>query len=136
MDEMTPPSPADGPLAFDPLSPAFIADPYGFYRRLRERAPVFRTPQGFWLLSRYDDVAFALRDRRFGKDFAGNITRRYGDDRMDEPVIANLARTMLVLDPPDHTRLRSLVTKAFTARRVADMRPRIAGSSTTSSIAS
>jgi len=61
----------------------------------------------------------------FGKDFAGNIHRRYGTDRMHEPVIANLAKTMLVLDPPDHTRLRSLVTKAFTARRVADMRPRI-----------
>ncbi|HTE35209.1 MAG TPA: cytochrome P450 [Reyranella sp.] len=126
MNEMTPPSLADGPLVFDPLSPAFIADPYRFYRRLREEAPVFRTPQGLWLLSRYDDVAFSLRDRRFGKDFAGNITRRYGDNRMDEPVFANLARTMLVLDPPDHTRLRSLVTKAFTARRVADMRPRIA----------
>ena len=122
---MTPPSTADGPLVFDPLSPAFIADPYRFYRRLREEAPVFRTPQGLWLLSRYDDVAFSLRDRRLGKDFAGNITRRYGDNRMDEPVFANLARTMLVLDPPDHTRLRSLVTKAFTARRVADMRPRI-----------
>jgi cytochrome P450 len=124
MNEMTPPSP-DGSLVFDPLSPAFIADPYPFYRRLREEAPVFKTQHGFWLLSRYEDVALSLRDRRFGKDFAGNITRRYGGDRMSEPVIANLARTMLVLDPPDHTRLRSLVTKAFTARRVADMRPRI-----------
>jgi len=124
MNEMTPPSSAES-LVFDPLSPTFIADPYPFYRRLREAAPVFKAAQGFWLLSRYDDVAFSLRDRRFGKDFAGNMTRRYAKDRMSEPVIANLAHTMLVLDPPDHTRLRSLVTKAFTARRVADMRPRI-----------
>jgi hypothetical protein len=126
MNEMTPPSHASEPLVFDPLSPAFLADPYSFYRRLRETAPIFKAPQGLWLLSRYEDVAFALRDRRFGKDFAGNMERRYGADRMNEPVIANLGRTMLVLDPPDHTRLRSLVTKAFTARRVADMRPRIA----------
>jgi len=66
-----------------------------------------------------------LRDKRFGKDFAGNIQRRYGADRMTEPAIANLSHTMLVTDPPDHTRLRGLVAKAFTARRVADMRPRI-----------
>ena len=93
---------------------------------LRETAPVFKTPQGLWLVTRYDDVAFALRDKRFGKDFVGNLERRYGDlARMNEPAIANLGRTMLVLDPPDHTRLRGLVTKAFTARRVADMRPRI-----------
>src|SRR6185369_9184512 len=124
MNEMTPPS-STGSLVFDPLDPAFIADPYPFYRRLRQEAPVFKAPQGFWLLTRYEDVAFSLRDRRFGKDFAGNITRRYGEDRMNEPVIANLARTMLVVDPPDHTRLRGLVNKAFTARRVADMRPRI-----------
>jgi cytochrome P450 len=125
MNDMTPPALDRAPPAFDPLDPAFIADPYPFYRALRETAPVFKTPQGFWLMTRYEDVAFALRDKRFGKDFAGNMIRRYGTDRMDEPAIANLANTMLVQDPPDHTRLRGLVTKAFTARRVADMRPRI-----------
>jgi cytochrome P450 len=143
MNDATPPVQADKPLTFDPFDPNFIADPYPFYHRLREEAPVFKTAQGFWLLTRYDDVAFSLRDKRFGKDFAGSINRscgataaREGDgeavwldldgvDRMNEPVVANLAKTMLVLDPPDHTRLRGLVTKAFTARRVADMRPRI-----------
>src|SRR5712672_999267 len=126
MNDMTPPALGNRPVTFNPLDPAFIADPYPFYRRLREEAPVCKTQQGFWLLTRYDDVALSLRDKRFGKDFAGNIQRRYGANRMDEPVFANLAKTMLVLDPPDHTRLRSLVTKAFTARRIADMRPRIA----------
>jgi len=126
MNDMTPPALDGAPLEFNPLDPAFIADPYPFYRRLRETAPVFKTPQGLWLVTRYDDVTFALRDKRFGKDFVGNLERRYGNlARMDEPAIASLARTMLVLDPPDHTRLRALVTKAFTARRVADMRPRI-----------
>ncbi len=126
MNDMTPPVVDGVPLEFNPLDPAFIADPYPFYRRLRETAPVYKTPQGFWLITRYEDVAFALRDKRFGKDFVGNIQRRYGDvDRISEPAVASLARTMLVQDPPDHTRLRGLVTKAFTARRVADMRPRI-----------
>src|SRR5262245_12667810 len=126
MNDMTPPVVDGVPLEFNPLDPAFIADPYPFYRRLRETAPVFKTPQGFWLITRYEDVAFTLRDKRFGKDFAANMVRRYGrTDVMDGAAIASLARTMLVQDPPDHTRLRGLVNKAFTARRVADMRPRI-----------
>lgn len=111
---------------FNPLDPAFIADPYPTYRALREAAPVFRSPLGFWFASRYHDVALVLRDRRFGKDFAESMGRRYGKQVLDEPAVANLARTMLVLDPPDHTRLRGLVSKAFTARRVEEMRPRIA----------
>ena len=125
MNVATSPAADRAPPVFNPLDPAFISDPYPFYHRLRETAPVHKTPMGFWLLSRYEDVALSLKDRRFGKDFAGNIKRRYGADRMSEPAIANLAHTMLVLDPPDHTRLRGLVSKAFTARRVADMRPRI-----------
>jgi len=125
MDTIAQPTASAKDLEFNPLDPAFIADPYPFYRRLREAAPVLKTPQGFWLLTRYEDVALSLRDRRFGKDFEGNMRRRYGEDRMNEPAVASLAKTMLVQDPPDHTRLRGLVTKAFTARRVADMRPRI-----------
>ena len=125
MNDMTPPVVDGKPLVFNPLDPAFIADPYPFYRQLREAAPVFKTPLGFWLVTRYEDVAFALRDKRFGKDFVGNMERRYGGSTVSEPAIVSLSHTMLVLDPPDHTRLRGLVTKAFTARRVADMRPRI-----------
>ena len=123
MNDMT--LPAVDPLKFDPLDPGFIADPYPYYHRLRETAPVYRTPQGFWLITRYEDASFVLRDKRFGKDFVGNMTRRYGENRLTEPAIASLSRTMLVLDPPDHTRLRGLVNQAFTARRVADMRGRI-----------
>src|SRR5258708_6647849 len=115
MNDMTRPALDRTPPPFNPLDPAFIADPYPFYHRMRETAPVFKTPMGFWLLTRYEDVALALRDRRFGKDFVGNIVRRYGENRMDEPAVASLGHTMLVLDPPDHTRLRGLVTKALTA---------------------
>lgn len=111
---------------FNPLDPAFIADPYPVYHQLRAAAPVWQSPLGMWVTTRYEDIAQILRDRRFGKDYAGNMKRRYGEKALDEPAIASLARTMLVLDPPDHTRLRGLVTKAFTARRVEEMRPRIA----------
>ncbi|HJQ57733.1 MAG TPA: cytochrome P450 [Vineibacter sp.] len=118
-------APPSAPV-FNPLDPAFIADPYPTYSRLRENAPIFRLPLGMWVVSRHADVALILRDRRFGKNYEGNLVRRYGPDVMLERAFASLGRTMLVLDPPDHTRLRGLVTKAFTARRVEEMRPRIA----------
>ncbi|MBR0960335.1 cytochrome P450 [Bradyrhizobium japonicum] len=110
---------------FNPLSPDFIRDPYPHYDRLRAIYPIHVTPFGQFVASRHADVSLVMRDKRFGKDFVERSKRRYSDRIMDEPVFRNLGHTMLQADPPDHTRLRGLVVKAFTARRVEDMRPRI-----------
>jgi cytochrome P450 len=84
-----------------------------------------RSPLGFLVASRHADVAQVLRNKSFGKDFAGRMTRRFGSQIMNEPVYRSMSHWMLQQDPPDHTRLRGLVVKAFTARRVEEMRPRI-----------
>jgi cytochrome P450 len=110
---------------FNPLSPEFIRNPYPHYHHLRATDPVHRSPLGFFVASRHDDVSLVLRDKRFGKDFIGRMTRRQGKEILDEPVYRSMRHWMLQQDPPDHTRLRGLVVKAFTARRVEDMRPRI-----------
>jgi cytochrome P450 len=110
---------------FNPLSPDFIRDPYPHYERLRTTDPMHVTPFGAIVASRHAEASVVLRDRRFGKDFVDRSIRRYGPDIMDEPVFRSMSHWMLQQDPPDHTRLRGLVVKAFTARRVEDMRPRI-----------
>ena len=110
---------------FDPLSPEFIRDPYPFYERLRTTDPVHLTAHGSYLASRHAEASLVLRDKRFGKDYVERTIRRYGPQIMDEPVFRSMSHWMLQQDPPDHTRLRGLVVKAFTARRVEDMRPRI-----------
>ncbi len=116
---------AKGAPLFNPWTPEFIADPYPFYHRLREADPVHQTPLGFHVVSRHADVTAVLRDKRFGKDFAGRMTRRHGPQILDEPIYRSMSHWMLQLDPPDHGRLRGLVVRAFTARRIEDMRPRI-----------
>jgi cytochrome P450 len=117
-------SPQAQPL-FNPLSPDLIADPYPFYHRLRDEDPLHSSPLGFYVVSRHADVSSVLRDKRFGKDFVGQATRRHGGQILDEPVYRSMRHWMLTQNPPDHTRLRGLVVQAFTARRVEDMRPRI-----------
>jgi len=105
-------------VTFNPMDPAFVADPYPTYHRLRAEDPVHRSPLGFWVLSRYEDVAASLRDPRFAKEaIAEFVAARFG-----RPVERT---SMLDLDPPDHTRLRGLVSKAFTPRVVEVLRPHI-----------
>src|ERR1700751_714194 len=110
---------------FNPLSPDFIRDPYPHYERLRRVDPVHITAHGMYLASRHAEASLVLRDKRFGKDFVERPIRRYSPDIMKEPIFRGMSHWMLQQDPPDHTRLRGLVVKAFTARRVEDMRPRI-----------
>jgi cytochrome P450 len=110
---------------FNPLSPDFIRDPYPHYERLRITDPMHLTAFGSYVASRHAEVSLVMRDKRFGKDFVERTKRRYGPDIMKEPVFRSMSHWMLQQDPPDHTRLRGLVVKAFTARRVEDMRPRI-----------
>ncbi|KRR01533.1 cytochrome P450 [Bradyrhizobium valentinum] len=110
---------------FNPLAPEFIRNPYPHYERMRTTDPVHLAPLGMYVASRHAEVSLVMRDKRFGKDYVERTIRRYGPKIMDEPVFRSMSHWMLQQDPPDHTRLRGLVVKAFTARRVEDMRPRI-----------
>jgi hypothetical protein len=115
---------ANEPL-FNPLSPDFIRDPYPHYERLRNTDPMHVNAHGAFVASRHAEVSLVMRDKRFGKDYVERTIRRYGPKIMDEPMFRSMSHWMLQQDPPDHTRLRGLVVKAFTARRIEDMRPRI-----------
>jgi len=107
--------------SFNPMDPEFLADPYPTYRRLRTEDPVHHSPLDFWVLTRYEDVVAVLRDPRFIKEpLAAFVAARFG-----AAVPPGVGLSMLDRDPPDHTRLRSLVSKAFTPRVVEGLRPRI-----------
>jgi cytochrome P450 len=107
--------------SFNPMDPEFLANPYPTYRRLRTEDPVHHSPLDFWVLTRYEDVVAVLRDPRFIKEpLAALVAARFG-----VAVPPGVGVSMLDRDPPDHTRLRSLVSKAFTPRVVEGLRPRI-----------
>jgi cytochrome P450 len=109
------------------LEPDGRRDPYPHYHRLRDAASVHRSATlGAWLLTRYDDCWAALRDPRLGKSYAAAMERRIGADWRRHPSLAQRERSMINVHGPDHTRLRRLVSKAFTRRTVEDLRPAIA----------
>jgi cytochrome P450 len=115
---------------FDPWSPAFVAHPYEVYARLRTEAPVaWFEPTKQWLVSRHVDVSALLRDRRLGRSYLHLGGHEDFGHPADPPELApfwHLIRNgMLDREPPDHTRLRRLVSKAFTPRRVTELAPTV-----------
>src|SRR5688500_13671252 len=118
-------------VAFNPFDPGFTQNPYPQRKALRDQAPVYETPLGFWVLTKYDDVL------RFVRDPKTSVEDRHANPslmtHMQEQSMADLGidpderrnRAMLGLDSPDHTRLRRLVQKAFTPRAIARLEPRI-----------
>jgi pimeloyl-[acyl-carrier protein] synthase len=106
----------------DFLAPDFLADPYPAYHRLRAAGPVHRHPAGFFVLTRYDEISAFLRDARFGKSgYQALFESRFGSGASGPW----LGLSMLFRDPPNHTRLRALVSKAFTPRVVETLREHI-----------
>lgn len=119
-----------GQLGYRPSDPAFIADPYRVFAALRERHPViYDDDTNQWVISRHEDVARLLRDRNLGRTYHHVATDadfgRTPPPAWHAPFHVLNDAGMLDLEPPDHTRLRRLVSKAFTPRTVADMAPRV-----------
>lgn len=110
----------------------FLKDPHSVYARLRERGPVHRavlaTGLRVWLVTRYAEGRALLADPRLSKNMAGagELFERHQTDMSRQRDYSHpIQQSMINMDPPDHTRLRRLVNKAFTMRRVARLRPRI-----------
>jgi len=121
--------------AFDPWDPAFLADPYPAYAELRARGRVHHyEPTNQWLVPHHADVSALLRDRRLGRTYQHRFSHeefgRTPPPPEQEPFHTLNDHGMLDLEPPDHTRIRRLVSKAFTPRTVERLKPyveRLAG---------
>ncbi|MDQ1429928.1 MAG: hypothetical protein QOF40_530 [Actinomycetota bacterium] len=108
-------------LYFDPYDYAIDADPYPIWKRLRDEAPLYRNEElGFYALSRYDDVLQGLLDTDTYLSGHGIVLEMITDEPYDNVPM------MIMKDPPEHTSLRKLVSRAFTPRRIADLEVKIA----------
>jgi cytochrome P450 len=117
------------PPLFDPFAPGFTDDPYPAYATMREQAPVYEHPFGFWLLTGYDEVSWLLRAPGLSVEddnvAPGSVLRQLREEMYGNETPRASVMSMLDRDPPDHTRLRKLVSKAFTPRAIQALRPRI-----------
>jgi hypothetical protein len=108
-------------IEFDPFDYEFHEDPYPTYRKLREEAPIYWNGElGFWALSRHADVLAGFKDWQHFTN-VGGISLEVGELSADTSEVLSI----LGMDPPRHDRIRALVSKGFTPRRVADLEPGI-----------
>ncbi|CAL9516286.1 Cytochrome P450 monooxygenase PikC [Streptomyces sp. enrichment culture] len=119
-------------LGFDPWGPAFLTDPYPVYAELRARGRVhWFEPTNQWLVPHHADVSALLRDRRLGRTYQHRFSHeefgRTAPPPEHEPFHTLNDHGMLDLEPPDHTRIRRLVSKAFTPRTVERLKPYVRG---------
>jgi cytochrome P450 len=105
------------PLIYDPLDRATQQDPYPVYRRLREEDPVHRTARGFWVLSRFEDVFQVTLDTA---TFSSAQGLTFGEN---EILALGLKPTLVMMDRPQHTTFRRLISRRFTPRKVAELEP-------------
>src|SRR6476620_11277294 len=134
MTDLTPPylafDPASRHLRLDPHEPAFFQNPYAAYAFLHGASNAFFWEDyGIWCFGGFDDVNRLLRDRRFGRQHPAGIpdSRGVGQDRTHLAAFDGIeANSMLELEPPVHTRLRTLVNRAFVSRQVERLQPRVA----------
>ena len=115
------------PQIFNPFEAGFFEDPYRQYAALREHDPVHHSPLEVWVLFRYDDIVRTLRDPSLSVQI-DNATPTARMQMFAEQAPGEVERgshSILNVDPPDHTRLRRLVSKAFTPKMVHELRPRI-----------
>ena len=110
---------------FNPMAAGFLQDPYPFYERLRTQDPWHLSPYGFFVVSRYADVNFVLRDPRFEKQSRGPKAGRLPPEVLNKAIFKSIAQFMLEKNPPDHGRIRSCFAEAFSRRRVEAMRVHI-----------
>jgi len=113
---------------YDPRRPEVIADPFPVFQELREQAPLYRSSVlGGWVLTRYDDVKLAISDRRFSADRMRPFFAQLpvSSQTAYATLRDSISRWAVFHDPPEHTRLRGLMNKAFTARAIERLEPRI-----------
>ena len=108
-----------GPDVYDPFDPATHRDPYPVYRQLRDHDPVHRTARGYWVLSRFEDVFQAALDTATFSSAQGLTFEE------DEIVTLGLKPTLVMMDRPQHSTFRRLISRGFTPRKVAELEPAI-----------
>jgi len=113
---------SEAPLEFDPFSDEYFNGPYDLYRRLRDESPVYFNEQyGFWALFRHEDVCAAHKDwQTFSSSHGVDLSTLNTD-----PEVIKMYRSIIMMDPPEHDRLRALVSRVFTPRAVGALEPMV-----------